>query len=131
MIANIATMGGHRQMNIERQTLLRQRAQSEQMMHDQNLPDEVRALAKLARDNADVALSLEDALERKAERENATMIQQVMIDTPTPFAPRSELLAFIKDNTTGPDKNLPEIQEAVAQVREYLERYQDKSSNKV
>src|ERR1019366_9812902 len=55
-------------MNLDRQTLLRSRDKAAQMVKDDRLSDETRALAKSARDKADVALGLRDALERKAAR---------------------------------------------------------------
>jgi hypothetical protein len=43
-----------------------------------------------------------------------------MIDTPSPFAPRAELEAFLREMATGPTKDSPEAKEAVAEVQRYL-----------
>lgn len=45
------------------------------------------------------------------------MVQTSLIDPPSPFAPKSELQAFLRQHQG--DK-APEVQEAVRQVRGYL-----------
>ena len=59
-------------MNIDRSRLLRQRSNMRRAMHDTDLPAETRALARKAAMHAGIALALQDALKRKAEREAAT-----------------------------------------------------------
>ncbi len=51
-------------MKIDRQTLLQQRSDSAGAAKNAALPEEVRLLAKRARDKADVALGLLDAVAR-------------------------------------------------------------------
>ena len=43
-----------------------------------------------------------------------------MLDTPDPFAPRSEMLAFLKE--CEPDKDDPGIQRAMKRVQGYLDK---------
>ena len=50
------------------------------------------------------------------------MPTQLLLDPPSAFAPISELRDFLKEHESGPDKDLPEVQNAVAQVRKSLER---------
>ena len=44
----------------------------------------------------------------------------MMIDVPSPFAPKSELEAFLKQYETGPGSETPDAREAVKEVRGYL-----------
>ena len=48
------------------------------------------------------------------------MATEVMIDTPSPFAPISELRDFLKNAANSPNKDRPEMKAAVAKVRQYL-----------
>ena len=47
-------------------------------------------------------------------------MQQVMIDPPSPFAPKSELQTFLRQNQA---RKEPEVREAVQLVRGYLAKY--------
>jgi hypothetical protein len=50
------------------------------------------------------------------------MIQMWMIDTLSPFAPRSELEDFLRRMNVMPDKHLPEVQNVIKTVQGYLRK---------
>ena len=56
-------------MSTDRKRLLEDRATAARAVADPNLSDRTRGLAKVALDKADVALGLQDAMARRAERE--------------------------------------------------------------
>jgi hypothetical protein len=59
-------------MSIDRLKLLQQRSNARRAMNDVDLPEETRALYRKAEMHAGIALALQDALKRKAERDAET-----------------------------------------------------------
>ena len=49
------------------------------------------------------------------------VVARTLIDPPSAFSPISELRAFLKQWESDPDKDLPEVQTAVARVKRSLE----------
>ena len=41
-------------------------------------------------------------------------MRTLLIDPPSPFAPKTVILAFLKEYRTGPERNHPDAKEAVA-----------------
>ncbi len=49
------------------------------------------------------------------------MVVALMIDSPPPFAPRAELLDFLREMATYPDQDHPAVKRAIAKVQGYLD----------
>jgi hypothetical protein len=122
-------------MSIDRHETLKRWAIAKRAMHDLDLSDRARAAARQVYHRATVVLGMQDAAER-AKAGQPTPRQETpdasspatsppqpalpfggFIDPPSPFAPKSEMRAFLKEWEDGPYKDRPEVRYSVEQVR--------------
>jgi len=75
-------------MSIDRKTLLERRAVAKRAMHDLDLPDRLRALARRVFHSADALLGMQDAMARKVEREKAPLPASPGASSPAKSAPQ-------------------------------------------